>query len=107
MTHDRYKVGDPVVYQARKCTPHPGPRARDIRPAPAGEDYSYVVDKYWIVHEVRQNGSLELRTRRGKLRVVAASDPELRPATWWERLTHRSQFPRPAFIGSDRGPSGA
>jgi hypothetical protein len=81
-----------VVYIAAKRSVHPGPRAKEIRPEPSGEGYRYLVDKYWLVVEVRGE-TLVLRTRTGKLHEVRSSDPCLRAASWRERLLYRNRFP--------------
>jgi hypothetical protein len=67
MAQQKFSPGDPVIYRRSKCTPHPGPRAVHVTPAPRGEDYAYEVDKFWVVVEMRSNRTLVLRTRRGKL----------------------------------------
>ena len=87
------KPGDAVVYHLSKVSADPGPRAKDVHPAEFGETYRYLVDKFWTVAEVRSNGELVLVTRRGKQHVLAATDPCLRPARWWERWIYRSRFP--------------
>jgi hypothetical protein len=88
-----YKPGALVIYRVAKISTHPGPRAKDIAPAPKGETYSYEVDKFWVVAESGRDGKLRLRTRRGKEHVVDSRDPRLRPARWWERLMYRGRFP--------------
>ena len=90
-----FHPGDPVVYRATKFSAHPGPRAEDIAPSEHGEQYSYLVDKYWVVEEVLPDGQLRLRTRRGKQHILPAADPRLRHANWWERLMRRGRFPQP------------
>jgi hypothetical protein len=77
-----------VVYQKHKHGKRPGPRARDVRPAPRGETYQYVVDKYWVVIGTRERGRLLLRTPGGKLHEVDEDDVHLRRPTWseWLRL---------------------
>jgi hypothetical protein len=89
----RFRPGDVVVYHKWKRSDHPGPRAHYIRPAEHGESYSYAVDKFWRVVAVLPDGALVLRTRRGKQHTLAASDPNVRPAHWWERLLFRHRFP--------------
>jgi hypothetical protein len=84
--------GDWVVFRKTKFSEHPGPRAENVKAAPFGESYSYTVDKYWVVHEVRTDGSLLLRTRRGKEHVVSVDDPRLRRANLFQRLFYRSRF---------------
>ncbi len=90
---NRFAVGDRVIYRREKHSTHPGPRARNIDPAPLGELYSYEVDKFWTVQRV-ENGNLVLVTRRGKTHSVKADDPRLRRANLWERLVHGSRFPQ-------------
>jgi hypothetical protein len=90
-----YQPGDRVVYVASKHSRHPGPRAEAVTPEPNGEGYSYDVKKYWLVLAVKSDGQLTVVTRRGKQRVVPASDPRLRPARWWENLFLASRFPQP------------
>lgn len=87
------KPGDPVVYQLSKVSSDPGPRAKDVHPAEFGETYRYLIDKYWTVAEVLVTGEFVLVTRRGKRHTVAADDPCLRPARWWERWIYRERFP--------------
>ena len=65
-----FKPGDPVIFRMTKQSTDPGPRAVDIHPAPAGEMYSYQVDKFWTVIEVLADGKVMLVTRRGKQRTV-------------------------------------
>ena len=88
-----FQPGDLVVYKKAKYSEHPGPRAKEVRAAARGDTYSYFVDKFWVVAEVRERGELSVRTRRGKEHVIKADDPHLRHARWWERLFWRNQFP--------------
>ncbi|NBB84580.1 MAG: hypothetical protein GVY28_14405 [Alphaproteobacteria bacterium] len=94
MLNRRYRQADPVVFRMTKRSGHPGPRAENIDPEPHGEGYGYHVDKYWVVAEVRDDGQLVLRTRRGKTHVVRPDHPSLRPANLWERLVKRGRFPK-------------
>lgn len=87
-----YSTGDWVVYRKTKFSRHPGSRARNIAPAPNGDGYSYNVDKFWIVDVILPDGRLRLRTRRGKTHVVSSSDPNLRVASFWQRVRHRRRF---------------
>lgn len=80
----QFKPGDRVIYRKQKTSASPGPRAQLTNPSPKGEMYSYIVEKYWVVDEVLADGSLRLRTRRGKEHVVKGDDPLLRKARWWE-----------------------
>jgi hypothetical protein len=88
----RFKPGQWVVYRKQKHSTSPGPRARKVEPAGRGETYTYVVDKFWVVQEVCDDGRLRLRTRRAKEHVVAPDDPQLRPASWRERWWFRERF---------------
>ena len=88
-----FKPGTLAIYHKPKRSTHPGPRAEDVHPAPHGEDYSYHVDKFWVVDEVQANGKIVARTRRGKKRVLEPDDPSLRKAKWWERLLWGNRFP--------------
>jgi hypothetical protein len=95
MMHSRqYRRGDPVIFRVVKSSYRPGPRARNIYPAPHGESYSYAVDKFWTVAEELGNDMLLLQTRRGKTHRVHAHDPQLRHATWWERVRYGARFPQ-------------
>jgi hypothetical protein len=92
-TGGMYRPGDRVIYTATKHSAHPGPRAEAVEPELNGEGYSYAVKKYWVVVSVHPDGKLLVATRRGKHRLVPASDPRLRPARWWEHFFLRSRFP--------------
>jgi hypothetical protein len=87
--------GDCVVYHKPKTSACPGPHARDVRPAPLGDSYSYSVPKFYRVVEVRPGPAVVVRTRRGRLRTLAAGDPALHRAAWWERLLFGPRFPPP------------
>jgi hypothetical protein len=87
-----FKQGDWVVFCRMKHKTHPSRRARDIHPAANGDDYSYHVEKFWLVQDVLTNGQLLLQTRRGKQHVVDANDPNLRHATWLDRIRYPSRF---------------
>jgi hypothetical protein len=94
MMHSRqYRRGDPVIFRVSKSSYSPGPRACNIHPAPNGESYSYAVDKFWTVAEILGDDMLLLQTRRGKIHRIHARDPQLRHATWWERLRYGARFP--------------
>jgi len=87
-----FKPGDLVVFRRRKDTTHPGRRAQDVQASAHGELYNYFVEKAWIVDRVQADGTLLLRTRRGKTHVVDPSDPNLRHASLWDRLRYRTRF---------------
>lgn len=87
-----FSPNDWVVYTREKHSLSPGRRAKNISPSPRGEMYSYEVDKYWIVRQVK-DGSLVLETRRGKQHSLPINDSRLRKANLWERLIFASRFP--------------
>lgn len=87
-----FEVGDWVIYRKTKFSRLPGPRAANVSAAAHGDEYRYTVDKYWVVRDVREDGTLLLQTRRGKQHVVRIDDPCLRRPNLWERLWHRSRF---------------
>ncbi len=91
----RFQPGDLVIYTKAKFSTCLGPRAKEISPAEHGDSYSYLVDKFWVVAApASDGGTLLLRTRRGKTKVVEAADPNLHRATLWQRLIYRDRFPR-------------
>lgn len=87
-----FAKGDWVVYCKTKYTTHPGRRAKNIEAAESGDSYSYSIDKFWIVANVLADGKLLLQTRRGKQHLIDADDPNLRPATLWDRIRYRAYF---------------
>ncbi len=64
-----------------------------VQPALHGDLYSYSVDKFWRVIGVRHDNTLVVLTRKGKQHTIAATDPNLRRAHWWERLLFGHRFP--------------
>lgn len=88
----QFAPGDWVIFQKTKFSTQPGPRAKNIHPARLGDQYTYTVEKYWIVSEVREDGTLLLKTRTGKTNVLPESDPRLRKPGFWERQKYRSRF---------------
>ena len=94
MAHQAFRRGDRVVYCLTKHKTHPGRRACDVHPAAHGDDYSYYVQKCWVVCDILADGRVMLRTPRGKTRLVHASDPNLRHASWLERIRYRHRFLR-------------
>ena len=92
MPNRRITAGSWVVYRKPKQSPTPGPRAKAVSPAAHGDNYSYYVEKFWVVTDLLPDGRLRLRTRKGKSHVVSPGDLNLRPAHWWERWLYRSRF---------------
>ncbi len=93
MRFRRFQPGDPVIFRKRKAGTCPGPRALNVKPAPRGDSYAYVVEKQWRVSAVDERGRLSLVTRRGKLHVKDATDHDLRRPSLWERWRLRHRFP--------------
>jgi hypothetical protein len=92
MFRREFRKGDWVVYRKLKFTTHPGNRAHGVEASVHGDDYSYFVDKYWIVAEVLVDHKLLLKTRRKKTHIVDDSDLNLRRASMWDRLWYRRRF---------------
>ncbi len=92
MPRSHFRIGDRVVYRKSKQSLQPGPRAEHVKPFEKGDGYSYTVDKFWIVAGILDDGTLVLKTRRGKQHRVSPGDPALRKANWWQRLRHRARF---------------
>jgi hypothetical protein len=92
MSSRHFKSGDSIVYRKSKQTTHPGRRAQSVRANPKGDQYSYCVDKFWIVRRVRGDGKLIVETRRGKTHVLDPSDPNLRRPTLLQRIRFRDRF---------------
>ena len=87
-----YRPGDLVVYRKTKHSTHPGPRAENVHPAPNGDSYSYTIDKFWMVDDVLEDGTIVATTRRGKKNFLQADDPMLKRASLIERILYRSRF---------------
>jgi hypothetical protein len=88
-----FKPGDYVIYRKQKFSVHPGPHAKEIRPSPNGDFYSYEVDKFWLVVAVERINEVTVCTRRGKRLTLNSDDPALRRARWLERFVYRHRFP--------------
>lgn len=92
MSQKEWTVGEWVIYRKQKNSESPGPRAEAIHPHVAGEEYTYLVDKYWIIEAIAPSGELKLITRTGKRHLVSQSDPRLRKLRWWERWSLANRF---------------
>ncbi|QDV71348.1 hypothetical protein Poly24_50830 [Rosistilla carotiformis] len=101
MIRPTYMAGDWVVYRKSKTGPLPGPRAQQVHPSPKGEQYSYVVEKYWIVERVLNDGRLLLKTRRGKEHIIDSADPGLRLAGFLRRWMYRDRYTIIEQLGQD------
>lgn len=89
----QFRVGDPIVYHKPKSSFRPGPRARQVYPLEHGETYHYVVDKYWKVDKVNDDGTLDVVTRTGKRHRLDASDPNIRKVRLLKHFLYRKRFP--------------
>lgn len=87
-----FRKGDWVIYRKQKSSATPGPRAEKLAPAAKGETYHYVVEKYWIVDQVQEDGAVQIRTRKGKHHTVSPDDPRLYKPNWWQRWLLASRF---------------
>ena len=82
-----------VVYRKTKISRRPGQRACLVAPTEAGEEYTYCVDKFWIIESIAPDGTLIVKTRRGKRHRLRQNDPNLRHASLRELLFSRARFP--------------
>jgi len=86
------RPGDLIIYRKTKHSTHPGPRAANIQPAINGDNYAYTIDKFWVVEEVRNDGTIIAATRRGKRNHLKADDPMLKRANFIQHFLYRSRF---------------
>lgn len=89
----QFKIGDPIVYHKPKSSTSPGPRARQIYPLEHGEHYHYVVDKFWKVSSVNDDGTIVAVTRTGKTHILTSDDPNIRKPHPIKHLRYRNRFP--------------
>ncbi|MDA7979372.1 MAG: hypothetical protein MPJ50_11470 [Pirellulales bacterium] len=89
-----FTPGDRLIFRQSKISPHPTTRAKNVRPSSKGDNYSYVVDKFWIVAGTLPGGEIIVQTRRGKRHVLSVDNPNLRRANWLERILFRHRFPQ-------------
>lgn len=101
MAEQAFQTGDWVIYRKTKHSRHPGPRATNVVAASHGDEYSYTVDKFWIVANVNSDGTLLLRTRSGKQHTISSTDPSVRKANLWERWRYKDRF-ESASTGDDQ-----
>lgn len=101
MNRRRFKPGDRVVYRKPKRSSSPGSRAQNISPSRFGEDYTYVVEKHWIV--VAATGDkITVQTRTGKQHELDANSGCLRHARLWDILFHHRRFPDKSEPGTEK-----
>ena len=89
----KFHAGAPIVYRMVETSTCPGPEARDIHPAERGELYYYLINKYWRVEEVRQDGWIVALTPLMEHHYLRRDDPNLRKANLLERLRYAARFP--------------
>lgn len=90
----KFSVYDPVILHETEITSRPDPAAVEVRPSPRGESYECVVDRYWRVARVGDDGTLELLSAEGEVRRVAPDDPRLERPSWIKRLFRQNRFPQ-------------
>jgi hypothetical protein len=88
----QFRVGDKIIYHKPKSSFCPGPRAKQVYPLEHGEAYHYVVDKFWKVEKVNDDGTLDLVTRTGKKNKLQANDPNISKAHLFQHLLYRKRF---------------
>lgn len=89
----QFRIGDSIIYHKPKSSVSPGPRARQVYALEHGENYHYVVDKYWKVTSVNADGTIEVVTRTGKKHLLPVNDPNITKAHPLKQLLYRKRFP--------------
>ncbi len=90
----QFSVGDKIIYHKPKSSFCPSPRAREVYPLEHGEDYHYIIDKFWEVAQVNNDGTLDVITRTGKKNRLQALDPNITTANPIQHLMYRKRFLR-------------
>jgi len=90
----QYKVGDKIIYHKPKSSLRPSQKARQVYPLEHGEAYHYIVDKFWEVAQVHEDGTLEVVTRTGKKNRLLANDPNISKVNPIQHLLYRKRFLR-------------
>lgn len=88
-----FSVNDFVIYHQPEAAVRPVPGARNISPAERGELYTYVVDRFWRVAQVNNDGTLDAIESSGRRHRLRQTDPALENAGWWSRTFQRRLFP--------------
>lgn len=88
----QWRVDDWAIYRKSKRSTHPGRRALRVKANTKGETYAYVVDKFWVVDEILDDGTIVLRTARGKRHHIAPDDRNLVRPNLWTRLRWTERF---------------
>ncbi len=87
-----FKVGEKIIYHKPKSSFRPSPNARGVYPLQHGEAYHYVVDKFWTIDKINDDGTLDVVTRTGKKNRLVASDPNISKLRLHQILLYRSRF---------------
>ncbi len=90
----QFRVGDKIIYHKPKSSFCPGPRARQIYPLEHGDNYHYIVDKFWEVAQINDDGTLDVVTRTGKKNRLQTLDPNIKKANPIQHLLYRKRFLR-------------
>jgi len=90
----QFRVGDKIIYHKPKSSFRPSPRAREVYPLEHGEAYHYIVDKFWKVDSVNDDGTLDVVTRTGKKNRIQATDPNISKVNPIQHLLYRKRFLR-------------
>lgn len=91
MAAEEFRPGDWVIYKMQKASSSPGPRAQATTASSKGENYTYIVDKFWVVEAVEGDEVL-LRTRKGKQHRINKGDSRMRRPSWLQKLMYSSRF---------------
>ena len=91
-TMKQFRVGDKIIYHKPKSSFRPSPKAREVYPFEHGEAYHYIVDKFWKVDRVNNDGTIEVVTRTGKKHQLTTDDPNIKKANPIQHLLYRKRF---------------
>ena len=91
MAVGEFRPGDWVIYKMQKASSSPGPRAKATTASLKGENYTYIVDKFWVVETIERD-EVVLRTRKGKQHRIKKNDPRMRRPSWLQKLMYTSRF---------------
>ena len=89
----RFRAGAPIIYRAIATSAPLGREAHQVQVASKGEFYYYVTHKYWRVEEVRPDGIIVARSSLMEQYFLRPNDPNLRKASFFERLRYATRFP--------------
>lgn len=88
----KFKKGDWVVYRKQKRGAIPTKRAINIHPFEKGEQYSYQIEKFWVVQDVLPDDKVILCTIKGNKKTVNTKDPGLYKASLLQRFFLRNKY---------------